>query len=181
MLKPECLIENCDRESYSVGLCASHYARKRLGRDMLKPLKHRLPRECTVWACVGEPVAKSLCQVHYNQLRKFGHAGPPISDPRWIPYSQWYLVSTGYVIRQKYQDSAPGPVTVFQHRWVMEQELGRKLTAEETVHHKNGDRSDNRLSNLELWSKSQPAGQRVEDKVAWALEILALYQPKALA
>jgi len=34
---------------------------------------------------------------------------------------------------------------------------------------------DNRESNLELWSSSQPKGQRVEDKVAWAREILALY------
>lgn len=34
--------------------------------------------------------------------------------------------------------------------------------------------------NLELWSVSQPSGQRVADKVAWAKEILALYEPDAL-
>lgn len=32
----------------------------------------------------------------------------------------------------------------------------------------------------ELWTRSQPAGQRVEDKVAWAKELLALYEPEAL-
>lgn len=40
---------------------------------------------------------------------------------------------------------------------------------------KNGIRDDNRPENLELWTKSQPAGQRVVDLVAWAKEILDKY------
>jgi hypothetical protein len=62
-----------------------------------------------------------------------------------------------------------------EHVLVMSRSLRRPLLPEETVHHKNGERSDNRLDNLELWSSAHPPGQRVEDKVKWAREILSLY------
>ena len=68
---------------------------------------------------------------------------------------------------------------VFEHILVMERLLGRFLLPDETVHHRNGVRHDNRASNLELWIRPQPAGIRVSDAIAWAKEILDRYEDQA--
>ena len=71
---------------------------------------------------------------------------------------------------------------VLQHRLVMGQIIGRTLEKHERVHHKNGDRKDNRPENLELWvptakSKKDPHGVRLVDQV---IDMLSSLKPDEL-
>ena len=85
------------------------------------------------------------------------------------------IVRSGYVrMIVPGKDGAPS-LDIFEHRHVMQQHIGRELYPEETVHHKNGNRQHNTLDNLELFSSRHGPGQRVIDKIAFAIEMLQLY------
>jgi len=53
---------------------------------------------------------------------------------------------------------------ILEHRFMMEQKIGRKLKSSELVHHKNHNRSDNRISNLEIVNRAQHASMHHRGK-----------------
>jgi len=127
-------------------------------------------RICEIEGCDRKHLAKGWCDMHWKRWRKHG-------DPTKIVNVGRHISPDGYV---KVPDKSGRGRSILEHRLVMEKHLGRQLLSTENVHHKNGDRQDNRIENLELWSTSQPQGQRPEDKLKWAKEILALYAPELL-
>lgn len=124
---------------------------------------------CEFDECDRETFCKGYCSGHYQQLRKQGSLKP-------LKFKR----GGGNITDEGYRRIQVNKKMRYEHRMIMEEYLGRELLPEENVHHINGDRLDNRIENLEIWNKAQPAGQRVSDKVEYATKILKLYRPELL-
>lgn len=87
---------------------------------------------------------------------------------------KYYYGGYVYIYKPEHPNCKQGGY-IREHIYVMSNYVGRPLNKGETVHHKNGIKDDNRIKNLELWASSHPSGQRAEDLVSYAKEILTKY------
>lgn len=169
----ECSEDGCESVVHARTLCLKHYNAARASGAIGAP-------KCSRSSCTNSIYAKGVCNRHYLLDRQRAN-GVPLRERK---VGAWQKNASGYVFRSYPIEALGGIgkkdrgwVRQLQHRVVMEEIIGRPLRPEENVHHINGQRDDNRPENLELWNTSQPPGQRVEDKIAWAKELLAIYEP----
>lgn len=168
-----CSKPGCQGIVAAYGVCPTHYYQMRReggieGKNVL----------CSFPQCTKYSITRGFCSGHYEQWRQKGELqmSPLNIVGEWGP---WRTNTKGYIERTRWLEKGKKEHQK-QHRYVLEQHIGRELERHEEVHHLNGDRGDNRIENLEIWSTKQPKGQRIEDKVEFAKEILALYEPNAL-
>lgn len=88
-----------------------------------------------------------------RKMRSISMSGA--GNPRWLGGTR--AKTDGYI--EIYQPNHPyknkGRNTVYEHRLVMEEHLGRYLLPHEIVHHINENKYDNRLENLLLLSNAE--------------------------
>lgn len=150
-----CRVDHCERPAEARGLCRGHYLRLRRTGDVHAevPLARRERKTCRVGGCDRTADARDLCRTHYARLRATGSAQEDAPIRRfegngWLSHGYWYVN-----VAPEERHLSGGERKIAEHRLVMARLLGRPLRPEESVHHRNGNRRDNRAENLELWSR----------------------------
>ena len=161
-LEDVCSILGCGKKSRANGLCQPHWQRQQRGIPLDSPIRERAFGEflkCLLPQCQNRASSRGMCQGHAvqrkngildaqgNVLREpysMGH-GRPRKNEKWHSCDGYILVKAPEGHPHARQDGS-----ILEHRLVMEGSLGRYLEEWEIVHHKDGNRSNNIIENLEL-------------------------------
>ena len=171
-----CTFVGCDKQIHCKRLCQAHYKQMKAGKQLVPLYSTRGRSICGFEGCDDIVSSFGWCQAHWGQLKRGSEL-----KPKRRQNGAGHIERGGYVrLRASWHPNANSNGYVYEHIYIMSEMLGRPLLPNERVHHKNGVRSDNRPENLELWALfDQPAGQRVDDLVAWAHEIIDRYEGQA--
>jgi len=154
-----CTVDGCTREHAGKGFCTKHLKKFHkygdpLGKAQPKELKH-----CSISGCTDKYHGLGFCAKHLSRFKKYG-------DPLGMPPENPIKLSGGrrvagqgegrhyngdyFLILCPCHPKANKKGYVKEHRLIMEVFLGRFLTDSEVVHHKDCNKKNNDINNLEI-------------------------------
>jgi hypothetical protein len=146
---------------------------------------------CSVDGCSRVHKAHGYCEMHWRRVKRTGTPGRvksargvhEITADGYEVRGSGHTNLHGYRVRMVpgHPNAARRTGQILEHRLVMATHLARPLFPDETVHHKNGVRTDNRIENLELRAGPHGKHQTTDDLVAAAVSTLRRYAPELLA
>lgn len=132
-----CSVPGCDRPHVARGLCKPHYRKARAeGLPDAEPVRYS--PVCSIDGCGMPEDKRGMCGKHYRRMQRHG-------DPLHLarqPTGSLVMMGTGY-----FQQSQNGERKLV-HIAIAERAIGGPLPRGAEVHHVNGDKTDNRPSNL---------------------------------
>ena len=171
----QCAVNGCNEISVIRGWCSKHYQRwRRHGDPSLHypGVRRSIESACTVCGVLFKIEPNQIergegkyCsrKCHHEAMRgRASSTAAPIGSKRLRP--------DGYVEIKTEQGQKHWSL---EHRHVMETHLGRILDTGEHVHHLNGNKADNRLENLVVYTNAEHAAIH-EHWNAWTTKHVAL-------
>ena len=193
---PTCRMQRVDSTTQ---LCGKHTRQVQLGimdvdgnvlREQYRVRRYTDADLCRAEGCSSKARSNFFCMSHAGQfsvglidangrsLREQRTTKQPTGQAR-------HLSSHGYVM----VSAPPGHPhantdgNMFEHRLVMEQHLGRYLLPTEIVHHRDSNRQNNDIANLEMHTRRThpPGGEFTAEHAQVALDALRVNDPAAYA
>jgi hypothetical protein len=159
-----CIVLGCGNRPKGRDLCSTHYQQWESGvdigvqvpdRSVTKSVVNNTGVMCLV--CDQRAVNRGMCSKHAQQ-REAGiidSNGAQLRElePRGRRPFDYRIEDAGYILIRAPEGHPHSRIdgSILEHCLVMEDHLGRYLEEWEIVHHRDGDRSNNVLSNLEIY------------------------------
>ena len=114
-------------------------------KDTLGRENRKIPdRRCNECTTVYRP--KRLGSKYCSRICSWKNNGK--NHGQNVDHETWWLDGKGYITGRVWRNGKC--IKIGQHRWIMEQHLGRPLGKTKELHHINGIKTDNRIENLEF-------------------------------
>lgn len=115
------------------------------GHNIAKPVK---------MALMNCEYCEKVCELYPSEAKRFRFCSRKCQGMD-LRYSNLSPQGSSYIDFYGYRHLKHGDKWIREHRIVMQEHLGRELTSDEVVHHKDKDKLNNDISNLEVMTNEE--------------------------